>query len=205
MADKKRMIKKKKTVTTKKIVKPKKKRKKIVNPNAKWYVLNIRTGYEKSIQKEMKQRIEATGMENKIIEIFAPVQKKIVVKKGKQNIKEEKIFPGYVLIKMELDGETWDLVRNTDGVRGFVKTDKYPRPLPESEVKAIMKFQEVEQPSYQASFSVGEAVKITDGAFADFIGSIETIDNTKGKIKVLISFLGREAPVELDFSQVSKL
>ena len=198
MADKK----KKKTVKTEKIIETKKK---IVNPNAKWYVLNIRTGYENSIQKEMKQRIEATGIENKIVEIFAPVQKKIVIKKGKQDIKEEKIFPGYVLIKMELDEETWDLVRNTDGVRGFVKTDKYPRPLPESEVKAIMKFQEVEQPSFQASFSVGEAVKITDGAFADFIGSVETIDNTKGKIKVLISFLGREAPVELDFSQVSKL
>jgi len=198
MADKKKT----KTVKTEKIIETKKK---IVNPNAKWYVLNIRTGYENSIQKEMKQRIEATGIENKIVEIFAPVQKKIVIKKGKQDIKEEKIFPGYVLIKMELDEETWDLVRNTDGVRGFVKTDKYPRPLPESEVKAIMKFQEVEQPSFQASFSVGEAVKITDGAFADFIGSVETIDNTKGKIKVLISFLGREAPVELDFSQVSKL
>jgi transcriptional antiterminator NusG len=182
-----------------------KKKKKIKNPKAKWYVLNIRTGYENSIQKEIWQRVEAMGMEKKILEMLVPVQKKIVVKKGKQNIKEEKIFPGYVLIKVELDGETWDLIKNTDGVRGFVKTDKYPRPLPESEIKAIMKFQEVEQPSYQASFSVGEAVKIIDGAFADFIGSVETIDNTKGKIKVLISFLGREAPVELDFSQVSKL
>lgn len=187
----------------KKIIKTEKK--KIVNPNAKWYVLNIRTGYESSIQKEIRQRIEATGMKDKILEILVPVQKKIVVKKGKQDIKEEKIFPGYVLVKMELNDRTWDLVRNTEGVRGFVKIDKYPRPLPESEVNAIMKFQEVEQPSYQTSFSVGEAVKIIDGAFADFIGSVEEIDNTKGKIKVLISFLGREAPVELDLSQVSKL
>ena len=208
MAEKKKMTKTKKVVKPKKVVtkeKKIKKKKKFKNPKAKWYVLNIRTGYENSIQKEIWQRVEATGMEKKILELLVPVQKKIVVKKGKQNVKEEKIFPGYVLIKVELDEETWDLVRNTDGVRGFVKTDRYPRPLPESEVKAIMKFQEVEQPSYQASFSVGEAVKIIDGAFADFIGSVETIDNTKGKIKVLISFLGREAPVELDFSQVSKL
>ncbi len=175
------------------------------NPNAKWYVLNIRTGYENSIQKELKQRIEATGMEDNIVDILVPTQKKIFVKKGKQEVKEEKIFPGYVLVKMDLDSKTWDLVKNTEGVRGFVKTDKYPKPLPESEVKAITKFMEVEQPSYQASFSVGEAVKITDGAFADFIGSVQDIDNAKGKIKVLISFLGREAPVELDFTQVSKL
>ena len=175
------------------------------NPNAKWYVLNIRTGYENSIKKELQQRIEATGMQDKILDILIPTKKKIIVKKGKQDIMDDKLFPGYVLIKMELTPQTWDIVKNTEGVRGFVKTDKYPRPLPESEVKAIMKFMEVEQPSYQSSFSVGEAVKITDGAFADFIGSIQEIDNTKGKVKVLISFLGREAPVELDFSQITKL
>jgi len=175
------------------------------NPNAKWYVLNIRTGYENSIQKELKQRIEATGMEDKIVDILVPTQKKIFVKKGKQDVKEEKIFPGYVLVKMELDNKTWDLVKNTEGVRGFVKTDKYPKPLPESEVKAITKFMEVEQPSFQTSFSVGEAVKITEGAFADFIGSVQEIDTAKGKITVLISFLGREAPVELDLTQVNKL
>ena len=175
------------------------------NPNAKWYVLNIRTGYENSIQKELKQRIEATGMEDKIVDILVPVQKKIFVKKGKQDVKEEKIFPGYVLIKMELDNSTWDLVKNTEGVRGFVKTDRYPRPLPQSEVTAITKFMEVEQPSFQNSFSVGEAVKIVDGAFADFIGSVQDVDTEKGKIKVLISFLGREAPVELDLTQESKL
>jgi len=185
----------------KKVTTPKKKD----NPNAKWYVLNIRTGYENSIQKELKQRAEATGMEDKIVELLVPVQKKIFVKKGKQEVKEEKILPGYILIKMELDNRTWDLVQNTEGVRGFVKTDKYPKPLAEAEVQAITKFMEVEQASYQTSFSVGEAVKITEGAFADFIGSVQEIDTTKGKIKVLISFLGREAPVELEFSQVTKL
>ncbi len=201
------MEEKKKKTTVKKVTKKvvKKAEVKKDNPNAKWYVLNIRTGYENSIQKEIKQRTEATGMEDKIVEILVPVQKKIFVKKGKQEVKEEKIFPGYVLIKMELDTKTWDLVQNTEGVRGFVKTDRYPKPLAESEVKAITKFMEVEQPSFQTSFSVGEAVKITEGAFADFIGSVEEIDTAKGKIKVLISFLGREAPVELELSQVTKL
>jgi transcriptional antiterminator NusG len=183
----------------------KKSPKKKVNPNARWYVLNIRTGYENSIQKELKQRAEATGMEDKIVDILVPVQKKITVKKGKQDVIEEKIFPGYILVKMELDNSTWDIVTNTEGVRGFVKTDKYPKPLAESEVEAITKFMEVEQPSFKSSFTIGEAVKITEGAFADFIGSVQEIDTTKGKIKVLISFLGREAPVELDLSQVTKL
>ena len=195
----------KKKKVTKKAKKPEVKKKVVENENAKWYVLNIRNGYENSIQKELKQRIEATGMEDKIVDILVPVQKKIFVKKGKQEVKEEKIFPGYILIKMELDNKTWDLVQNTEGVRGFVKTDRYPKPLAESEVQAITKFMEVEQPSFQTSFSVGEAVKITEGAFADFIGSVQEIDTTKGKIKGLISFLGREAPVELELSQVTKL
>jgi transcriptional antiterminator NusG len=188
----------------KKVKKPKK-AKKVTNPKAKWYVLNIRTGYENAIQKELQQRIQASGLEQKIVDILVPVQKKIVVKKGKQKVEEDKIFPGYILVKMELDELTWEIINNIDGIRGFVRTDKKPRPLPESEVQAIMQYMEVEQPSYQSSFSVGEAVKITEGAFADFIGSVQEIDQSKGKVKVLISFLGREAPVELEFSQVSKL
>lgn len=189
----------------KKSTKETKKKKKITNPKAKWYVLNIRTGYENSIQKELQQRIEASGLENKIVDILVPVQKKIVVKKGKQKVEEDKIFPGYILVKMELDELTWEIINNIDAIRGFVRTDKKPRPLPESEVQAIMQYMEVEQPSFKTSFSVGEAVKITEGAFADFIGSVQEIDQSKGKVKVLISFLGREAPVELDFSQVTKL
>ncbi len=175
------------------------------NKNLKWYVLNVQSGHENSIADAIKQRIEATKSEGKITEILIPTQKKIIVKGGKQNIKEEKIFPGYVLIKMDLNDETWGLIANTEGVRGFVKVDKFPRPLPESEVQAIMKYMEIEQPQYQSSYSVGEAVKITEGAFVDFIGSVQKLDDSKGKVTVLISFLGREAPVELDFSQVSKI
>lgn len=175
------------------------------NKNLKWYVLNVQSGHENSIADAIKQRIEATKSEGKITDILIPTQKKIIVKGGKQNIKEEKIFPGYVLIKMDLNDETWGLIANTEGVRGFVKVDKFPRPLPESEVQAIMKYMEIEQPQYQSSYSVGEAVKITEGAFVDFIGSVQKLDDSKGKVTVLISFLGREAPVELDFSQVSKI
>ena len=171
----------------------------------KWYVLNTRTGYENAVAEAIKQRVSATNTDKLITEVLVPVQKKIVVKKGKQEIKEEKIFPGYVLIKMTLNEETWTIISSTDGVRGFVKTDKFPRPMAQKEVDAIMKYMEVEQPSYQASFSVGEAVKITEGAFIDFIGTVSEIDETKGKVTVIISFLGREAPVELDFSKVNKL
>jgi transcription termination/antitermination protein NusG len=170
-----------------------------------WYVVNIQPGYEKSVVTNLNQRIEATESQELINDILIPVQKKIVVKKGKQEVKEDRIFPGYILVKMVLNNRTVELVTNTEGVRGFVRTDTKPRPLPESEVEAIKKYMEVEQPSYQTSFSTGEAVKITEGAFKDFIGSIKEIDNEKGKVKVLISFLGREAPVELDFSQVNKI
>ena len=186
-------------------IKPEKTEKKAPSPDCKWYVVNTQSGHENSVSKSIKQRVEATDTEDLIADILLPVHKKIVVKNGKQKIVEEHIFPGYVLVKMVLNAHTWELVSNTEGVTGFVKTDKYPRPLPDSEVLAIMKFMEVEQPAYQASFSIGEAVKITEGAFADFIGSVKEIDETKGKVKVLISFLGREAPVELDFSQIKKL
>lgn len=179
--------------------------KKAENKNVKWYVLTVQNGHENSIAKAITQRTEATSNEMNITQVLIPTQKKIVVKGGKQTVKEERIFPGYVLIQMDLNNETWALIANTEGVKGFVKADRYPRPLPDNEVKAIMKFMEVEQPSYQTSFSIGEAVKITDGAFADFIGSIQELDSTKGKAKVLISFLGREAPVELEFSQISKI
>jgi len=187
---------------------PKKESEKFSRRDAKypqWYVVSIQSGHEKSVITNLKQRIDATQSENLISDMLIPMQKKIVVKKGKQEIKEERIFPGYILVKMVLTNRTVELVTNTEGVRGFVRTESKPRSLPESEVKAIMKYMEVEQPAYQSSFSVGEAVKITDGAFADFIGSVKEIDDSKGKVKVLISFLGREAPVELDFGQVSKM
>lgn len=181
--------------------------KKKVTPHAdcQWYVLNTRSGYENSVAKAVRQRVEATGLEEMIPEVLVPVQKKVVVKNGKQEIKEEKIYPGYVLMNMVLNQNTWSIISSTEGLRGFVKTDKEPRPLSKREVEAIMQFMEVEQPAYQASFSVGEAVKIIDGPLTDMIGNVTDIDESSGKVTVMISFLGREAPYKLDFSQVSKL
>ena len=181
------------------------KKKKKAHPDCKWYVLSVRPGYENSVRDALTQRVAATEMDDKIIDLLVPTQKKIVVKNGKQTIKQEKIYPGYVLINMLLDQQTWTIISSTDGIKGFVKTDKYPRPLPEKEVKAIMQYMEVEQPAYQASFTVGEAVKITEGPFADFIGSVSEINDAKGMVKVMVSFLGREAPVELEYAKVSKL
>jgi transcriptional antiterminator NusG len=172
---------------------------------AKWYVLMAKSGRENKIVDSLKQRVEATGLEDVIQEVMVPVQKKIVVKDGEQQVKEERIFPGYVLIKMVLDKKTWEIITSTDGVSGFVRTTKYPRPLPEEEVKAIMKFMELEQPAFKAGFAVGDAVKIKEGAFDDFVGSVSEIDESKGKVKVLISIFGRETPVELEFDQVEKL
>lgn len=171
----------------------------------KWYVLSVQSGHENSVQRAIKQRIDATGITELIGEVLVPTQKKIVVKGGKQTIRDEKLYPGYVMINMALNEKTWEIISSTEGVKGFVRTDRYPRPLPENQIKAIMKYMEVQQPEFQASFSVGDAVKVTDGAFADFIGSVQEIDEAKGKAKVLISFLGREAPVELEFNQITKL
>jgi transcriptional antiterminator NusG len=180
-------------------------RRKKLEDELRWYVLNIQPGQETNVVKAIKQRIRATEMEESIKDILVPTQKKIAIKKGEQDIKEERIFPGYILINMKLNPKTWELITNTENVRGFVRTDKYPRPLPEEEVEAIQRFKEVEQPAYSAKFSVSEAVKITDGVFADYIGSVQEIDEEKGKVTVLVSFLGREAPYELDFNQVEKL
>lgn len=181
------------------------KRKGSKKESPKWYVIMAQSGHEQKISEAIKQRVEATGLQKTITEVLVPIQKKIIVKEGKQIIKEERIFPGYVLLKMILDQKTWEIITNTEGVAGFVRTTKYPRPLPEEEVMAIMKFMEIEQPAFQAAFNIGDAVKIKDGAFADFVGSVSEIDESKGKVKVLISIFGRETPVELEFDQIKKL
>jgi transcriptional antiterminator NusG len=175
------------------------------NENLKWYVVNTQSGHEQRVADEIRKRVEAMELQERITEVLVPVQKKIVVKEGKQTIKEERIFPGYVLVRVDLDRDMQEIIKNTEGVIGFVRTGKDPRPLPDNEVKAIMKFMEVEQPAYQISFNVGDAVKITDGAFVDFVGSVSEIDEEKGKVKVLISIFGRETPVDLEFNQVKKL
>ena len=145
------------------------------------------------------------GVEKKIFDVVIPTREIVTVKKGKKSKANEKVFPGYVLVKMILNDDSWLVVRTTEGVTGFVGAGLKPTPISDDEVAAIMKFVQQEQPKFKTKFSVGEAVKITEGPFTDFLGTIEAIDDEKGKVRVLVSIFDRETPVELDFLQVAKL
>ncbi len=176
-----------------------------VDPMAKWYVIHIQTGYEVKVKRALEQRIVSLGVEDKIFDVVIPMRDIVVVKKGKKSKATEKVFPGYILVRMVLNDDSWLVVRTTEGVTGFVGAGLKPTPISEKEVDAIMKFVQQEQPKFKTKFSVGEAVKITEGPFADFLGSIEAIDEQRGKVRVLVSIFDRETPVELDFLQVAKL
>ena len=177
----------------------------VVNPAAKWYVIHIQTSYESRVKQALEQRVKSLGVEDKIFDIVIPTREIVVVKKGKKTKATEKVFPGYVLVKMILDDDSWLVVRTTEGVTGFVGAGLKPTPISNREVEAIMKFVTQEQPKFKTKFSTGEAVKITEGPFADFLGTVEAIDEERGKVKVLVSIFDRETPVELDFLQVTKL
>lgn len=174
-------------------------------PNAKWYVVHVKTGYEGRVRSGLEQRTKSLGVDDKIFDIVIPQRETVVVKKGKKSKIKEKVFPGYVLVKMVLDDDSWLVVRTTEGVTGFVGAGLKPTPISDREVAAIMKFISQEQPKFKTKFSTGEAVKIIEGPFADFLGTIEAIDEQRGKVKVLVSIFDRETPVELDFLQVAKL
>jgi len=171
----------------------------------RWYVLHTYSGHETSVAINLMQRVKTMKLEGRVLEILIPTQNKIQIKRGKKTSIKEKIFPGYMLIKLMLDDETWLAVRTTPGVTGFVGIGSKPTPLPPQEVVSIKKFMEQEAPKYKATFSIGEAVKIIEGPFADFLGTVDSIDDAKGKVHVLVSIFGRETPVELDFLQVSKI
>ncbi len=178
------------------------------NPNAskgKWYIIHAYSGHENKVAKSLKQRVESMGFEDRIFDIIVPTRSTVKVTGGKKSNVMEKIFPGYVLVKMILDDESWLLVRTTQGVTAFIGAGNKPTPISDKEVEAIQKFMATEEPLYKTSFVKGEAVKIIDGPFTDFLGSIDDIDEARGKLKVLVSIFGRETPVELDFLQVSKL
>lgn len=179
--------------------------KKAAEASAKWFVIHSQTGHEARVRTALEQRIQSLGMENKIFQVVIPTREIVVVKKGKKSKQKERVFPGYILIKMIMDDDSWLVVRTTEGVTGFIGAGLKPSPISEKEVEAIMKFVNQEQPKFKAKFSVGEAVKVTDGPFSDFLGTIESIDEEKGKVRVLVSIFDRETPVELDFLQVAKL
>ena len=153
----------------------------------------------------LSQRLGSKGFEERIFDIIVPTRNTIRVSQGKKETVKEKIFPGYVLVKMILDDESWLLVRTTQGVTAFIGAGNKPSPISDKEVEAIQKFIKTEEPLYKTAFVQGEAVKIVDGPFTDFLGTIDDIDDAKGKVKVLVSIFGRETPVELDFLQVAKL
>lgn len=171
----------------------------------KWYVVHTYSGRENKVVDTLMQRVETMGLEDKVFEVLIPTQSKIKISRGKKETVKEKMFPGYILVRMILDDNSWLVVRTTQGVTGFIGAGRKPIPLPDKEVKAIQKFMKMKAPKYKAVFSVGEAVKIIEGPFADFLGTVESIDEKKGKVRILVSIFGRETPVELDFLQVSKI
>ena len=172
---------------------------------AKWYIVHTYSGHENKVSKALRQRSETMGFEDKIFDIIVPTREVTKVSQGKKSLVQEKIFPGYIIVKMILTDESWLLVRTTPGVTAFIGAGNKPTPISEKEVEAIQKFMKLDEPLYKAAFTTGEAVKIVDGPFAEFLGTIESIDEARGKLKVLVSIFGRETPVELDFLQVAKL
>ena len=180
--------------------------KKPVEPsNAFWYVIHTYSGHEMKVSHALKQRIESMQLEKSIFDILVPTQEKIEIKGGKKEKVKEKIFPGYILIKMVLNDESWFAVRTTPGVTAFVGMGDKPTALPQKEVETILRFTKLEAPKYKAMFTVGDAVRITDGPFAEFLGTVDEINEEKGKVKILVSVFGRETPVELDFLQVKQI
>jgi transcriptional antiterminator NusG len=176
-----------------------------VTPEPQWYAIHTYAGYEKAVQRNLKQRIESLGVEDKIFEVVVPTEKKIKIKGGKRVEEEEKIYPGYLLVKMVVDDNSWYVVRNTPRVTGFVGSGVQPVPLEEKEIETLFKRMKSDTVKHKIDFSVDDPVIVADGPFKDLEGKIGEVDEDRGKIKVLVPMFGRETPVELDFLQVRKI
>lgn len=174
-------------------------------PNKQWYVIHTYSGYEDKVKENLKQRIETMHMHEKIFDVIVPKENQIEIKNGKRKIVERRIFPGYVLVQMDVTEDSWFVVRNTPNVTGFVGSGTTPTAISEDEVRHIQKRMGVEEPKFKVDFVLGESVNIIDGPFKGFDGLVNEIDENKGKIKVLVNMFGRETPVELDSLQVKKL
>jgi transcriptional antiterminator NusG len=175
------------------------------NKKARWYVVHAYSGHEKKVAEALKQRAQTLHLTDKILAVLIPTQEKIQIRRGQRKTVREKIFPGYMLVKMEMVDDAWLAVRTTQGVTGFVGMSSKPTPLPRHEVEAIQKYMDQATPQFKADYVEGEAVKITDGPFAEFLGTVDSIDEEKGQVRVLINIFGRETPVEMDFLQVQKV
>ena len=170
-----------------------------------WYVIHTYSGYEEQVAENLKQRIESFGMENQVFDVIVPKEKQIEIRNGKRRTVEKRIFPGYVLVDMIVTDDSWYVVRNTPNVTGFIGFGVRPTPMSPDEIDRIKKRMGVEEPKYKIEFSIGDLVRITDGALKGFEAKVEDIDFDKGKIKVLVNMFGRETPVNLDFLQVKKV
>lgn len=171
----------------------------------KWYVIHSYAGYENKVKLNLEKRISSMNMEDKIFEIFIPTEDVIEIQNGSKAVVQKRIFPGYVLVKMILDDDSWYVVRNTPGVTGFVGSGAKPTPLSSKEVEKIIRRSTLEKPKPTTEFEVGQAVKVVSGPLANFDGIISEINLDQGKLKVLVSIFGRQTPVELSFSQISKI
>lgn len=169
-----------------------------------WYVVHCYSGYENKVKRNLEQRILSMGMEDYIFDVIVPTEEEIEVRDGKRRTYQRRVFPGYILVEMVMRDDSWYVVRNTPGVTGFVGMGTKPTPLREEEVQRIIKRMEAEAPKVKVTFKPGQKVRIVQGPFADFIGSVDDINMEKGKVRVMVSFFGRETPVELDFLQVEK-
>ncbi|PIP18451.1 MAG: transcription termination/antitermination protein NusG [Parcubacteria group bacterium CG23_combo_of_CG06-09_8_20_14_all_35_6] len=171
----------------------------------KWYVIHTYSGYEDAVARNLKQRIESLGMEDKIFNVVVPKEKKIKIKNGKRKITEEKIYPGYVIVEMIVSDDSWYVVRNTPNVTGFVGAGTTPIPVSLQEIDNLKKRMGVEEPKFKIDVKINDAIKITDGPFKDLDGKISKVDEERGKVKVLINMFGRDTPVELDSLQIKKI
>ncbi|HHH14289.1 MAG TPA: transcription termination/antitermination factor NusG, partial [candidate division WWE3 bacterium] len=171
----------------------------------KWYVVHTYSGYEQKAVASLKDRLENTGLYKQVAQIIVPTRKKIAVSEGKKKEVDEKLFPGYVLIHMDLTNELWSLIRKTDHVTGFIGTGTRPVPISKKEVEAILKIMNLSAPTFEAKFKEGDSVKIITGPFKEFLGIVQEVNEEQGKVKVLISSFGREVPLEMDMSQVTPL
>ena len=170
-----------------------------------WYVVHTYSGHEERTKANLEHRIETMGVKDKIFQVIVPTEKISEIKGGEKRTVDRKMFPGYILVQMKMDEESWYVVRNTPGVTGFVASGGRPVPLDESEVKNIIDRMNAPAPKVKVGFSKGENVRIIEGPFADFIGTVDELNLEKGKVRLLVSFFGRETPIELDLAQVQRI
>lgn len=173
--------------------------------DARWYVVHSYSGYENKVKKNLEHRIESMDMRSKIFQVIVPTEEEIELKDGQRRVVERRVFPGYVLVQMIMDEQSWYVVRNTPNVTGFVGMGNKPTPLPDEEVKRILRRLESEEPKIKVDFKIGQKVRIVEGAFAEFTGLVQELYPDKGRARVMVSFFNRDTPVDVDFLQLEKV